>query len=216
MTIGDWARLLHRAWRPILLWGLAGGLLVGVGVATTPRTWAATTRVIVSVAETARDDPTGVGQAAAAPLAAQEVTRTYAAVATSTRVLAPVVDELGLPCSPAELAERVQVVSLVGSTTFDIVVTDTDPARGRLVADAVTRHHGELVTTVLAPPRGDGSPRVRFEVLDPATSTPVPGSRPPATDVVLGAGGGTLAGLVVAARRRHDTTRETRAPLVHQ
>jgi uncharacterized protein involved in exopolysaccharide biosynthesis len=63
--------------------------------------------------------------------------RSYALLANSTRVLAPIVTTLRLPYSAGELAGRVAASVPLDSTIIDIYVTDTDPVRAGTVLEAI-------------------------------------------------------------------------------
>src|SRR4051794_14946047 len=58
-------------------------------------------------------------------------------IAKSPSVLQPVVDELGLPVTAAQLAERVSITWHAEATVLDVTVADDSAARAARIADAV-------------------------------------------------------------------------------
>jgi non-specific protein-tyrosine kinase len=70
-------------------------------------------------------------------LASQELSQTYAEVATTRPLMQRVIDRLGLATTPAELARRVSVDSPHASTIIHITVSDADAKRAAAIANAV-------------------------------------------------------------------------------
>ena len=211
------ARALARGWW-IAVTATALGIAVAMGLtAVTTPVYEATTSYYVSVAGQAE---TSAGEIAQGSTAAQQKIKSYIELASSPRVLAPVIERLGLNETPAALAGRVRATGVTGTVIVSIAVDDTDARRAARIADEV----GETLATVVSqiePKTPEGAPSVRLEDVTPATEPTVPKSPRPAADIAAGAFAGLAVGvgvvLLVASldtrvRRPEDVPAET--PLV--
>lgn len=203
MTLHDHLLLLCRSWGVVLATTLVGIAIAAGVTATAPRVFQSTTELFVSVAGATTATAQEVGQGSSA---AQQKAKGYAEVATSSRVLEPVIRELGLDLTPAELARDVEVTTGTNSVTLSISVRDTDAARASATADAVAASLREFATTKLDPAPDGQASLVGIEVLEPATPAESPVSPRPVVDLALGLLIGGLVGYGgVLARRLLDT-----------
>jgi capsular exopolysaccharide synthesis family protein len=168
------AAVLH--WR----WALALVLLVCVGgaaayAALAPREYASTTTVFFSLSRTS-----SVSDLAQGSTYTEDVAKSYSEVVTLPLVLGPVIGQLGLDETPAELAKRVTVETQPDTVLADITVTDPEPQRAAEIANAVGRQLAASITTLspsgtaatspikvttisdAVPPSGPSSPNVRL------------------------------------------------------
>jgi capsular polysaccharide biosynthesis protein len=119
----------------------------------------------------------------------------YADVATSRLVLAPVITKLRLQTTPESLARRVHAEAHPDAPIMDISVTDQSPEDAARIASAVQT---ELSSAVAAePPRGVS--RATLVALTSATTPTSPASPHPVRDVGLGLLAGLLLGTVAVA-----------------
>ncbi|MCF2529269.1 polysaccharide biosynthesis tyrosine autokinase [Yinghuangia sp. KLBMP8922] len=135
--------------------------------------------------------------------------QSYADIIASPRVTAPVVKQLGLDTSARALADRVQATARLNTVLIDITVTDTDPERAALIANAVAAEAGLLIVDLETPP-GQGAAPVHIGI----TRSGVPATDPVSPKPLLNAGAGLLGGLLTGiafALLRHtlDTTLRT-------
>ena len=84
----------------------------------------------------------------------------YAEVATSPRVLAPVIQQLGLRTTPKELAESVEATVPVDTVILEIAATDPDPTRAAEIANAVGQELAKAAAD-LSPQKEDGTKAVQ-------------------------------------------------------
>lgn len=173
--------------------GAVAGLVLAT---TTPRTYTATATAFVAIpgpvllADRGEPVPRNGGWGAA------QMLDTLASVATTPLVLRPVIRELRLLTSTAELARSVSVTSDGGSLLVRIAARDTSPTRAAAVANAIESRLAQVVGE-LTPSTGDRSTRI--ELVRPAVAAAASSS--PGTPVViaLGATAGALVGLLVLA-----------------
>ena len=99
-----------------------------------PKKYTTTTRLFIAVAggESVTDLAQGSNFA-------EKQMSSYAEVATSPRVLAPVIQQLGLPTTPKELSESVEATVPANTVILEISATDLDPTRAAQIANAVGR-----------------------------------------------------------------------------
>lgn len=116
----------------------------------------------------------------------------YATLATTPAVLAPVVEELGLKGDARDLARRIDVSAPNETVVLEVSVTDPSPERAAAIATAVTDELRVVVADV-APRNSDGDATVTSTVVAPAD---VP-ENPSAPDTTLNVAAGFLLGLVL-------------------
>jgi capsular polysaccharide biosynthesis protein len=183
MELRDYGMALRRHWRTGVGVALACLLAAVVAVLATPVTYRAAAQVFVA--------STGEG-----PSGAQFVNQrvpSYPEVARSRAVLEPVIDDLGLDESFADLRARVEATNPPDTSQIDIAVTGRDAAEAARVADAVAEEFGTVVEQ-LERPAGGTSP-VDLTVTNPATVPTTPAA--PQTGLLLALG--LVVGLALGA-----------------
>jgi len=209
MDLQPLTRVSRASWL-VLVAGAALGLGAGLGAAAlTAPSYTATADLYVSVESGANASDLIQGGTAA-----EQKVRSYVEIATSDRVLAPVVDDLGLDITVRQLADRVRASTPTESVMLSIGVTTADPTEAARLADAVAASLIEVVTDDLEATPARGAAALTLHALGRAD---VP-TRPSAPDHVVLAvggalGGGALALGVVAAAAAADTRVRTRADL---
>jgi len=195
MELTDYLAALRRHWRIWVALTLAG-TLAGVGAALlTPKTYAATAQVFVSVSPSIPNSAQFVNQRV----------KTYPDVAVSAAVLEPVIDQLDLDESPTELQARVSAAVPVDTSQVDVTVTGRDAQQVARIANAVAEEMTGVVEDLETP--SSGNKPVRLTVSDPATAPSSPVSPVARYDIGLGLLVGLFLGLAAAVvRSRLDTT----------
>ena len=131
VELGDYLGILRRRWLGVLIIALTALALASAVTLAMPKKYTATTRLFIAVAgESATDLAQGSN------FAAKQMS-SYAEVATSPRVLAPVIQQLGLRTTSDELAESVEVTAPADTVILEIAATDRNPARAAQIANAV-------------------------------------------------------------------------------
>lgn len=196
------ASLLHvlSAHRRLLLAGALLGVLLAVLAALfVPPTYDSTTSIYVTARSSSGDDPTSAYQGT---LLFQDRIASYRALATSHRVLVPVVEQQGRAEPAEDLAGRISVTAAPESTVLSLTVSGPDPVQDAETANAVARR---LVAVVGELERSARS-GVQLETVDPAR----PAVRPSSPGLATTAPVAAVAGLIVAAGValvRHTTDR---------
>jgi capsular polysaccharide biosynthesis protein len=194
MDLQDYWVALRRYWTTwlgVTLAGLLGALCI---VLIIPPTYQATAQVFVASVD---------GSTSGSQFVNQRVT-SYPEVADSRTVLAPVIDELGLTDSFADLRANVTATNPVDTSQIEIVVADRDAGRAAQIANAVAERFGTAVEDLEEPQ--DGASPVSLTVTDPATVPTSPTSPVPTLLLPLGLIVGAALGAAVAiVRSRLDT-----------
>lgn len=146
MDIHAVVRILRRQIVLIIAATLIGAAAGAVVAMTTPQQFEASTQAMVSVqvSETATS-----GERIQANSYALQVIESYRGIITSSLVLSPVVEDLGLHTTPMQLASRVRTSSSPGSTLLTITVSHTNPGQTARIANAVVESFATVVTEQL-------------------------------------------------------------------
>ena len=141
MDIHEYFGVLRRGWALVVL-----GLLVGIagGVAANaiqPRTYAATSREILTNSEATGD----LTQSLQASNLAEGRIASYVLVATSGLVLQPVIDELKLDMTVQELAGHLAVVAPPSTLIVEITATAATPELAKSIANTVSAVFSDVV-----------------------------------------------------------------------
>lgn len=198
MTAQDYVRLLRRNLVLIISLTLIG-LSIGVLIAlTTPTRYTTSTRLLVSAQ--AGDTATPADLNLARGYAQQAVT-SYVDIIPSSLVLQPVIDDLGLDSTVAQLSSKVSATASTTSTAITLTVSDHNPAQAARLANAIGDSFTTVVAEQLERPVDARPSLVRIDTLE-AASVPVSPAAPnvPLT-VALGALLGLAAGIGIGVLR---------------
>lgn len=181
--------ILRRRWLVALLTAVL--TLGGVIAATVlqPPQYEATASIFV------RTDAGGTvaDRSAAADYARQQIS-TYADLTTTPLVLDPVIEELGLATTSADLSRRVSAAVPEDTLLIEVTGRAGDPEAAARLADAVAASLRTQVQTL----EGSG---VELTVVTPAAPPERPASPDPVQDLALGTVAALLAGLLAAVLR---------------
>ncbi|KQV25462.1 polysaccharide biosynthesis tyrosine autokinase [Yonghaparkia sp. Root332] len=220
MDLRDYIRILHKNWILIVASVLAGvGVASVFSIASTPR-YDATSQLYVSVSFTA---DAGSGELAQGTSFARQAVTSYVSIARSSRVLQPVVDELGLPVSAAQLASQVTASSPANTVLIEVSASDTDPQRAADIANAVGRSLANIVVNELERPEGESLSPVNISPVQEAVAASRPSSPNAPLNIALGMLLGLAVGTGITALRTvldtrihstHDIAQVTDAPII--
>lgn len=170
----------------VTLIGLSLGVLHGI---TSPTRYTATADVFaIGQAQTTEGTPT-TSELNLARTYAQQAVSSYVTIIPSAIVLQPVIDQLGLSETIAQLADHLSVAAATGSTTISITVTDSMPGRAARIANSVADSFATVVAQQLERPSEGRASIVRIDVIQPAT---VPSAASAPNRPLSIAGGGVL------------------------
>lgn len=212
MSVNEALRVLRTRWRVAVLCLLLA--LVGASLVTAmlPRQYTSDVTLIVQLQGEAADSDAAYQ---ANQLAKARVV-SYQPLLTDARVTQPVIDQLKLGITPAQLAKQVAVTAQPDTTLLTAVVTDTSPDRAAAIANAMAQEFVGLVgqleqpigTRVTVPGQPVPPPsKIGAQVLRPAAPNPLPVSPNVLFNLALGAAVGLLLGIGAAfLRNARDTS----------
>jgi succinoglycan biosynthesis transport protein ExoP len=195
VELADYLEILRRRWLIVVIIALTALALASAVTLVMPKKYTATTRLFIAVAggESVTDLAQGSNFA-------EKQMSSYAEVATSPRVLGPVIQQLGLPTTPKELSESVEATVPVNTVILEISVTDLEPARAAQIANAVGRALANAASE-LSPAKQDGTKTVVATTFAEAEVPDKPSSPKILQNLGLGLTMGLLLGLGVAVLR---------------
>lgn len=204
MEIREYVRILHKNWVRIVALTLLGVCVAAGASLLMKPTYEAQTQLFVSV----RTDSQGSSELVQGSNFARQSVQSYVSVVDTDSVLGPVIDELGLDETVAELSNRVTASTLTDTSLININVTGNDPERVATTANAV----GESLITIVqddleASGNGNGSSPVKLTTVQPAAVPESPVTPRVPLNLVLGGVFGFTFGIVVSILRTVLDTR---------
>ncbi|HWH93631.1 MAG TPA: polysaccharide biosynthesis tyrosine autokinase [Baekduia sp.] len=203
MDLRDLRNAIRQSWWLIALVTVLCTGAAAAYSARTPATYASHTQLFVAAQAPRRTDLQATYQGG---LFTTQRVQSYARIASSPLVTAPVVRRLKLDDTPTGLSKRIAASAPPDTVLVDITVTDTSADRAQRVASAVAWQFAKTVEQLERPTRSSDPP-VRLSPSLPATHP----SRPIAPRTKLNIAGGAVLGLLLSllaafVRWRLDTS----------
>jgi polysaccharide biosynthesis transport protein len=200
MDLAAYLRVFRRRWLTIVVVALAVLAVTAIVTLLLPQKYTATTRLFFGVQSGQVTTDLTQGSTFA-----EKQMSSYAQVALSPLVLAPVIRDLGLTTTPEILAESVSATVPPDTVILEIGATSTDPVEAARISNAIGAELASVVAK-LSPDRPDGTESVRATTLAPATVPIDPSSPDVLRNIALGAVLGLLLGVGAAlAKESLDT-----------
>ena len=124
----------------------------------------------------------------------------YAQLATTPAVLAPVIKKLGLDTTPGILAGSINAVSSTQTVVLTIAVSDNSAPKAASIANAIAAEL-DVVARSLSPLGANGKPTVQATLVSPAVVPSSPTTPKKTRNLLAGLVGGLFLGLVAALGR---------------
>ncbi|MGY1615776.1 YveK family protein [Geodermatophilus sp. SYSU D00691] len=195
MELRDYLAAVRRHWVLWIAATVVGALVALLVVAQTPKTYEATSTVFASVSPSIPNNSSFV----------QSRVKSYPELVDSAAVLTPVLDDLDLDESLADLRSRVSATNPADTTQLLVTVSGPDPDEAAAVANAVADQFADVVETLETPSSGDEP--IHLTLADPAVAPTSPSSPVTLYVVALGVLVGLFLGLAAAVvRSRLDPT----------
>jgi capsular exopolysaccharide synthesis family protein len=201
VDLSGYLAVLRRRWITLvvcLVLGAAAGAAYG---ALTPKEYASSAQVIVS----ARAGVQNANDLAQGGAFARDQVTTYAQLVSTPTVLQPVIDELGLGTSLADLAKSIKAEVPLNTSLITLTATSGNPEQAARVADATSRSLIKTIDTLeqqpaaspQAPPGPPQNPGPTVPVAVTVVRAAVIPTTPTSTSRPLALTLGLLAGLVL-------------------
>ncbi len=201
MDLTDYLRVFRKRWKLVAVAAFVAVAAAAAASALATPQYRAQTQLFV--AARGGDDASALLQGSSFT---QQRVKSYANIVTSPTVLRPVIEDLGLETSPAELASRVKASAPLDTVLIDVSVDDSSPTRAKAIADAIGKRFIDKVTELEKPTTGGPSP-VRVSVIRSAEVPDGPVSPRLTLNLLLGLLAGLVVGVAVSVLRELlDTT----------
>ncbi len=201
MELEQYLQILRRYWRSSLaVVFLCVAVAAGYTMLQTP-TYTSSSTVFLTV-----ESGGTAGELSQGATYAERQVTSFVKVATTAKVLDPVIRQLGLDTTPTKLASQLTVTSPASTSIINITANNSEAQQAAGLANAVA---ASLVMAVeeLSPPGPDGTRLVSATIIDEALVPAAPSAPRPAMNLALGALLGVLLGFGQALLRHTLDTR---------
>jgi succinoglycan biosynthesis transport protein ExoP len=219
MTLRQYLQVLRARWIYVLAGLLLGGVLAGAYIGYATKEYTAHAQLFVS---TSTGQESSLSDINAGGTFVQDQVKSYASVATTPTLTAPIITDLGLPYSPDQLASEISASAPLDTVLINLTVTDKSAYRAASIANALATRLTAYIAQLETPIGQNVSP-VKATVTQRAQVPTTPSSPKTKIDLALGLLIGLLAGvgmaLVLDALDNRvgghvDISRITNAPVV--
>jgi capsular exopolysaccharide synthesis family protein len=202
VDLRDYIRILRKSWVLIVVstLGFIGAASV-YSLLQTP-TYSATSKVFVSTQSSGSTSELAQGNS----FTVQRV-KTYSDLVSTPIVLLPVIANLSLNITSAQLSGKVTASAPLDTSIIDITVIDTDPIRAAETANAISASLTAVVETIETPEVEGAISPVKLTPAQEANVAAVPVSPNVPLNIALGALVGLALGLGIAVLRETLETR---------
>lgn len=201
MDLQSYLRVLRGYWRSIVTLSLLGIILAGAVSLVQDPSYSGSASIFVAV-----ESGGSAGELSQGASYAEQQVQSYARVATTSVVLQPVIDRLGLDETSGDLAERLSVSPHTGTSIIQVTAEDDDADEAAVLANSVAASLTAVIEN-LSPAGPSGDRLVKATVIEPAIAPDTPTSPRPLLYLILGALLGVLAGVGQAFLRSVLDTR---------
>jgi len=189
LGIVDYFGIAKRNWVLILACTLLGVVISGAITLMVKPTYTAETQLFVAVQNNGSVSDLQQGNSFS-----QTRVQSYVKTVSTPTVLQPVIDSLGLPQRPSELAKQITATTDLNTVLINISVQDKSPVQAAAIAQAVGESLIQAVDKLEATSKGGTSP-VKLSTVTPASAPSSPSGPNSRLNLALG----LLIGLVLGA-----------------
>ncbi|RFA21194.1 polysaccharide biosynthesis tyrosine autokinase [Subtercola boreus] len=158
----DYLKALRKRWIVIAILGVLGGGVAYTYAESLPDSFQATSEIFVSSTQGQTTSELVQGSTYT-----QNLVQSYSQLATTPKVLTPVIAELGLQVTPAQLAKSITAATPLNTVIIQITVTDGTPARAAAIANSVGESLAKTATA-LSPQNSSDVASISMEIVTPA------------------------------------------------
>ncbi|MDH4159251.1 MAG: polysaccharide biosynthesis tyrosine autokinase [Actinomycetota bacterium] len=146
MDLRDYLDILRTRWRLITVTTLLGVIAAGLASALTTPIYQSTATLFITTT-----DGSNISSAFQGEMFTQQRIRSYPEMVVSNQVMEDVVNELGLPISPASLPGKISVNNPLDTVLLEISATDPNPAVAQQIAQTTAEKFIAFVREIESP-----------------------------------------------------------------
>lgn len=180
MGLSEYLQILRRNWILLAASTLLGLLVAGTASISVAPTYTAKTQLFVAIQGSG-----SVTELQQGNTFSQARVQSYVKTATTPVVLQPVIDTLGLPVTPEQLASHIEASADLNTVLINISASDSSPAQSAAIAQSVADSLIRAVDKLESPEQGGSSP-VRLSVITPAAAPQSPSAPNVRFNLLLG------------------------------
>lgn len=195
MSIVDYVRILRKNAVLLIVMITVGGVCAAAAFLLQKREYTSQTELFVSTVEAANPDQKQIASAFV-----QERLRTYVDLASSRKVLEPVISDLGLDVAPEELADKVSASSGYGTVMLTVDATAATPGEAAVLSETVADSLTQTITD-LESRHGKAQSGIRLAVANDASVPMAPDGAAWWMFVLVGMAIGAALGIAAALFR---------------
>lgn len=190
-TLGRAWEALRKFWIGIIVITLLGGVLAYGASSTVTPTYQARASLFFTLnhGDTAADLSQG-------SLYTQSQMESFAQLASSSRVLQPVIDDLGLDRTPTQLNRSLDIVNLQDTVILEVRVTSESPEQAAEIANSIAESTSTTVRDIASTEGGDAA--ISANLIEAATVPSVQVAPNKTRDTALGLAAGFLVSVALA------------------
>ncbi len=190
--MNEYITALRKRWVVVVLLAVLGAGYGYYQVQAATPLYRASSEMYVSLA---RGDTTG--ELVQGSTYTRSLVESFVQLATTPKVLDPVVDELGLTVTSRSLAGAISSTSPLNTNIIQVTAVSKNPERAAALANSVAKHLSETVVD-LSPTSESGAATVKMNVVSAAIPPNAPFSPNKKIKVATGLVGGLALGVVIA------------------
>lgn len=202
MDIRDYLRILRKSWVLILVFVVLGTFFATAYSLVKEPVYRATSKVFVSTQSTGT-----IGELAQGNAFSVQRVKTYSDLAVTPAVLTPVIEDLGIDFTVAELSPEITASAPLDTSIIDISVQNTDPALAADIANATAANLAKAVEKLETASDSSSASPVKLTPVQTATVPTIPVSPNIPLNIALGVLIGLALGVGIAVLRQTLDTR---------
>ncbi|RYQ31250.1 protein-tyrosine kinase [Bifidobacterium pseudolongum subsp. globosum] len=194
VTFSDLFGILRKHWITIVVTFVAvvGG--VTLWTAMSPVTYSSTAQLFATYND--ESDTTNSAEQNSGSSYIMSQIKSYPALTTTQSVLQPVIEDLGLHISVAQLKGQISVTNPANTAFVNISATNSNPEQAANIANAVAKSLSSVVENTLYSSGTHSS--IKLSIVQPAISSSTPSAPNWKLNILIGIVGGLILGVFVA------------------
>ncbi|MFR0604341.1 polysaccharide biosynthesis tyrosine autokinase [Bifidobacterium pseudolongum subsp. globosum] len=203
VTFSDLFGILRKHWITIVVTFVAVVGVMTLWTATRPVAYSSTAQLFATYND--GSDTTNSAEQSSGSSYIMSQIKSYPTLTATQSVLQPVIEDLGLQTSVAQLKGQISVTNPTNTAFVNISVTDGDPAQAANIANAAAKSLSSVVENTLYASGSHSS--VKLSIVQPAIAPSMPSAPKWKLNILIGIVGGLILGIFAALLKDILSTR---------